>query len=293
MNLNFKNYWASILLAGTLFFLGCGNDSNETSQSATNDSLKKGNLTKNAASSSGSPKIFAMPAPLQIAAAIKNANTPFLENLMIPSKSSRIYSSDYLRALNLGIYTVDIGYAIVYNQRQPALNYHKTIDRLVTELNIVSDIIPQSRKRFERNIENTDSLCVILLETCNGIHEDFQVNKQEHIGWYSMAGAYIEGLYLTLNTKELQKTKAFENLLGQQKLFLDNILEVSNYMEKRPEFDDLYQKLGSLQEAYAPINVTVKDNNTANLPVISCEYTADQVKNIQLKVTEIRNSIIK
>ena len=159
-------------------------------------------------------------------------------------------------------------------------------------MNIVSDIIPQSNKRFEKNLENTDSLCTILLDACNGIQKDFQVNKREYLGWYITSGGYIEGLYLALNTKGLQQTKAFNNLLGQQKLFLDNILEVSNYLDKRPEFDDLYLKLGALQELFAPIKVTVKDNNN-NQPIINAEYTADQVKNLLSKVTEIRNSIIK
>lgn len=279
------------LISGSFLYSGCGNEATDTSQATINDSLKKAANLKNAASTDG-PKIFALPAPLQIATAIKNANCPYFENLLVPSRSSRIYPSDYLRALNLGIYTVDIGCAVVNNQRQTALNYYKIIDKLVTELNIVSDAIPQNRKRFEQNIDNTDSLCVILLEGCNGIQKDFQENKREHIGWYITAGGYIESLYLTLNTKGLQQTKAFNNLLAQQKLFLDNILEVSNYMEKKPEFDDLYLKLGSLQELYSPINVTVKDNVT-NQPVISCVYTADQVKSLHTKVTEIRNSIIK
>lgn len=282
-----KKIFLCFLIPAVLFYSGCSNDSHETSQSSLNDSLQKA-----AASTSGNPKIFALPAPLQIATAIKNANISYDEKQLTATKSSRIYSSDYLRALNLGVYTIDVGYSVVYNQRQTALNYHSIMDKLISELNIVSDVIPQSNKRFEKNLDNTDSLCVILLDACNGIQKDFQDNKREYIGWYITSGGYIEGLYLTLNTKGLERTKAFNNLLGQQKLFLDNILEVSNYLDKKPEFADLYLKLGALQEAYAPIKVTVKDND-ADQPIIIAEYTPDQLKNLLTKVTEVRNSIIK
>lgn len=284
-----KKLFLCFLISGTLLYSGCGNESNESNQTSLNDSLKKA-ASVNA--SSNAPKIFALPAPLQIATALKNANIPYNEKQLTASKSTRIYPSDYMRALNLGVYTIDIGYSVVYNQRQTALNYHSIMDKLISELNIVSDVIPQSNKRFEKNIDNTDSLCTILLDACNGIQKDFQVNKREYIGWYITSGGYIEGLYLALNTKGLQQTKEFNNLLGQQKLFLDNVLEVSNYLDKRPEFDDLYLKLGALQELFAPINVTVKDNKS-NQPVISCVYTTDQLKDLLAKVTEIRNSIIK
>ena len=111
------------LMAGAFLNSGCGNDSKETSQSSVNDSLQK------AATSTGGAKIFALPAPLQIATAIKNENIPYNEKQLTASKSSRTYSSDYMRALNLGVYTIDIGYSVVYNQRQTALNYHVVMDK--------------------------------------------------------------------------------------------------------------------------------------------------------------------
>ena len=275
----------SIVLVG--FIIGCSDDKKEVenNEAIHEQTQKYDTLAKDA-------KIFAMPAPLQIASLIKLSNAHYKEGLTIPSKEGRTFSSDYIRALNLGMYSVDVAYASVYDQRQSALNYYETLSELLKDLNFASNIAPQQISRFKANIENSDSLFVIISESFNVWQNYYQNDNREDIGLYVMAGSYIEGLHLALNSPELKMSSYFNSVIGQQKLFLDNILELSNYMDKKPDFDDLYEKLGSLQEIFLQFNV--KEGVTkSGKPTIVCDYSEKDVQVLSKKVKEIRNSWLK
>ena len=63
-------------------------------------------------------------------------------------------------------------------------------------------------------------------------------------------------------------------------------------MDKKPEFDDLYLKLGAIQQAYEPISVTVKPDKSGNSNVF-CSFTKQQLSDLTSVVNSARNEIIK
>jgi len=280
-----------IFLFIVFFFFSCTNEKPAESLNSS-DSLNTNQADSASDTLAKNAKIFALPAPLQIPTMLKNSEVIFSENVLVSSKKGRTFSSDYLRALNLGIYTVDVGCAAVYNQKQSALNYYRTIAQLLNDLNLASNISINHLKRFEKNFDKPDSTCSIILESYNVWQNYFQENKREEIGLYIMAGSYIESLYLSLNSKKLVQSQFFPSIIGQQKLFLDNILELSNYIDKHPDFDDLYLKLGSLQELFLEIEVVLK-NNGSNESIVTSKYTPGQLSILLSKVSEVRSSIIK
>ena len=274
----------------SLFILSCGGDSKNNNETIANDSISKSVVEKD--SSNNSAAVFALPAPLQIPTVLKNSNVAFSENLLVPSKKNRTFSSDYFRAINLGIYTTDLGYSTLFGQKQTTLNYYKEVNTLLNDLQISANVTSNQFKNFEKNLDNSDSLCAIILKSFGQWQSYFQDNKREEDGLYILAGTYIEGLYLSLNHPTIQNKKEFKNLIGQQKLFLENVLELSNYMDKKPEFDDLYSKLGAIQLAYEPIAVVVKQDSSGNSNVI-CSYTDKQLSDLISIVNKVRNETIK
>ena len=278
------------LLSLSILILSCGGDSKNNNETIANDSLNKHTAAND--TSNNSAAVFALPAPFQIATVLKNSNVTFSEKLLVPSKKARTFSSDYARAINLGIYTTDLGYSTLFSQKQTTLNYYREVNNLLNDLQISANIESNQFKKFEKNLDNSDSLCSIILKSFGQWQSYFQENKRESDGLYILSGTYIEGLYLSLNHPTIQNKKEFKNLVGQQKLFLDNILELSNYMDKKPAFDDLYAKLGAIQQAYEPIVVVVKQDSSGNANVI-CSYTNQQLLDLATAVTKVRNELIK
>ncbi len=279
------------LFSFSIFFVSCGGgDSKNINETMVNDSLSKISTQKDTTDNTAA--VFALPAPLQISTVLKNGNVVFSEKLLVPAKKNRSFSSDYLRAINLGVYTTDLGYSTLFGQKQTTLNYYKEVNTLLNDLQISANVTSNQFKQFEKNLDNSDSLCTIILKSFGQWQSYFQENKREEDGLYILAGTYIEGLYLSLNHPSIQNKKEFRNLIGQQKLFLENVLELSNYMDKKPEFDDLYMKLGSIQQAYEPIAVVVKQDNAGNANVL-CSYSSKQLADLTAAVNKVRNEIIK
>ncbi len=289
--MSLKKCGAYTLLAGAFFYFGCNNDNTKSNQSSATDS-SNAPVSRLIDSVNKAAKMFALPAPMQVVTMLKNANIMLGEKSLVPAKQPGSFSSEYIKALHLGIYSVDLGYLIAYEQRQSALNYYKTINDLLSSLSISPNVLPSTLKRFEKNVSNTDSLSSIILQSFEGWQNYFQENKREEVGLYIISGSYVEGLYLSLLQADKNQSTAFKNLIGQQKLFLDNILELSNYMDRKVDFDDLYSKLGPIQDAYSLINVSVNDGAEDQSTVV-CTYTPDQINTLLKKVTEVRSSIIK
>lgn len=237
-------------------------------------------------------RVFTLPAPLQVATLLRVEGVDYNERILIPSKKANaIYASNYLRALNLGMYTIDLGYATVYDQHQIALNYVKIMESLVQDLGISSGISGQTVRRFENNIRKPDSLYHIILESYSQANEYFQTNKREELGMYILSGSYIEGLYIALNFNEIPASKVLRNLIGQQKLFLENIIELLQYTEEKPETVDLLVKLMSIKEEFNAINVLYDDSGKGKIAV-KCSVDRHQLTSLLKKVVEVRSKII-
>ncbi|MBL7892761.1 MAG: hypothetical protein JNL63_09025 [Bacteroidia bacterium] len=237
-------------------------------------------------------RVFTLPAPLQVATLLRIEGVDYNERILIPSKKANaIYASNYLRALNLGMYTIDLGYATVYDQHQMALNYVKIMESLVQDLGISSGISGQTVRRFENNIRKPDSLYHIILESYSQANEYFQTNKREELGMYILSGSYIEGLYIALNYNEIPASKVLRNLIGQQKLFLENIIELLQYTEEKPETVDLLVKLMSIKEEFNAINVLYDDSGKGKIAV-KCSVDRHQLTSLLKKVVEVRSKII-
>ncbi len=162
---------------------------------------------------------------------------------------------------------------------------------MTQDLGLSSGVSRQIVSRFETNINRQDSLFKIILQSYNLAHEYFQANKREEVGMYILAGSYLEGLYITLNFKEVPSDNKLLNLIGQQKIFLENIIELLQYTEEKPETIELLQQLVDLKKEFDPIHVEFRDTNDGRVAV-KCDLTIQQLNNLLSKTTALRNKII-
>lgn len=108
---------------------------------------------------------------------------------------------------------------------------------------------------------------------------------------YILSGSYIEGLYLSLHFKEIPENRVLRNLIGQQKLFLENIIELLQYTEEKPETVALLVKLMSIKKEFNAISVVYDDSGNGKIAV-KCSVDLHQLASLLNKVIEVRNKII-
>jgi hypothetical protein len=104
-------------------------------------------------------KVFSIPSPIQTAFLLKEVGTTFQSSLLNSTDKASSYVTTQKKALNLGIYGADLGYATIYDQSQEAISYMAVSKKLTTELGISGLYDEAQLKRFESNIGNQDSHC--------------------------------------------------------------------------------------------------------------------------------------
>lgn len=236
--------------------------------------------------------LLSLPAPMQIAAAIKRTNSKFQDAYLSPLKKD--YPTDFLKTINLGIYAVDLGYANVYDQKQTSINYFTTALKLADELNIISVKEPGIIKRFSSNVNNEDSVKHYTLSSFANIHNNLLNGNRTNDAYTLLAGSFIEGLSLSCKIYENGKDAKIGQLIGQQKLFLENIMTILSNCTDDKNLVDLTTKLSQLESIYNKVEIKSAVSTDPDIKEISSITISDEViKEISDFIGAIRTELIK
>lgn len=269
---------AILLVIVIAFAFSCSSDS------ASNNN---GHITGNDSTAlSDSAKLFVLSTPLQVATFLQThaqeMHPEYLSDKSIPAGD---YSTDYERALNLGVCVADVGYSALYGNRQLALDYLARADELVIALKIEAVAMPYM-ERIRNNIEQRDSLSYLLLTLYNEAQANLNNSKREKTAFYLVSGCFLENLAITVQYDKLKKNKAFIPLIAQEKMWLDNLADALTYLEPDEESQDLYNTLYTIQDCYKDITVKIENN----MP--SCAFTPEAFAKLKTKSIQLRDEVI-
>lgn len=282
-----------ILSALTCFFQGCSNELTKDAQADKDDFFGTvNNFPDSLLMSSDEAKIYTMPTPLQISSAIKIYGFKYNEKLLLPTVQNVSYSSNFLKALNLGLRTIDLGYATVYSNHSRALDYLKNVKQLTEELGISSYQKAQIMERFEQNMQNQDSLFKIVLESYKHGHDYFQNNGREGLGLLILTGCFVEGLHITMGIKneKISPDAKYLNLIAQQKLYLQNLVELLGFYSNAPDVLSLRSNLNLLNDEFEKIQLNYNDPGTKPFAIRGVIPEA-VYKGIEERISVLRNEI--
>lgn len=285
-----------IIFSGLLtlgLFYTCSNEVSKDAQGDTDDFLGTiNNFPDSLLMNQDQAKIYTLPTPLQVSSAIKIYGFTYDEKLLLPVIQHVSYSSNFLKALNLGLRTIDLGYATVYSNNARALDYLKNVKQLTEELGISSYHKAQILERFEKNIQNQDSLFKIVLESYRHGHDYFQNNGREGLGLLILTGCFVEGLHLTMGIENVKNRsdEKYLNLLAQQKLYLQNLIELLTFYCNARDVKSLVDKLYMLQADFDQIHLNFNDPKTKPFAVKG-KISSEVYESIEAKIIALRNEI--
>lgn len=270
-----------------LLFVGCGSDVKDNKTDKT--------ITDTVASDSTPLKIYSLPAPLQIPNAIKGFKTKYSETFLTPTNTNEAkYNTNFQKAVNIGIYGIDMGYAMLFDQTQTAIDYFSRTARLSDELKILGAFDKKIIEDFRRNISNRDSAIYIVLSSFNNARSYLTSDNRKEIGLLISTGSFVEGLHLSTQIYKKEKSNEVVMLIGQQKLFLDNIVELLSAYNEQEDIKNLNDKLVDLKKVYDSVNITYKATDNPNTrEVEKVDITDEQLESISVKIAAIRESLVK
>tara|TARA_B100000809_G_scaffold49028_1_gene43853 strand:- start:25967 stop:26872 length:906 start_codon:yes stop_codon:yes gene_type:complete len=246
-------------------------------------------------------KVFSIPSPIQTAILIKNAGTNYNKDVLNEPSKVTNYSTNFKKAINLGIYGADLGYVTMYNQTQDAISFLTAVKSIADDLGVSSAFDLELVERFEKNIGNQDSLLALVSDAYKSSDRFLKGNDQNDIGSLILAGGWIESLYFANSTAEMTGNKDVIKRIGEQKTTIYNLIKLLTPYYSKPKFTALVDDLMELNEIYEQVestytyvkpSVDVENKITTVNSTTVVNITDDQLKAISDKIIAMRLEII-
>ncbi|MDG2370836.1 MAG: hypothetical protein P8M12_09345 [Flavobacteriales bacterium] len=236
---------------------------------------------------------FIPPSPIQIGLILEKAGMEYIPNVANPASDVDNYTDKFSQSICFGVYSCDLAYSVLNNQYDEASEYLRCIKNLGSKIGLETvfnseDIIT----RFEKNIGNKDSIVDILIYVQENTDAYIDDNGMNDLSVVYFIGAWVEGMYLGVQTLDKETDKNIGILLSEQMGILeillgglehtseksDDILELNNSIS---ELLEMYNNLGSIQSS-----AEFKDN-------LDIELTEEEIDLISGKIIDIRQSLVQ
>jgi hypothetical protein len=217
--------------------------------------------------------VYNLPSPTEIPYLLAATGAEFNASLINDKKFAAKYGAETEKAaLNLGVYTADIGYLTSYEKTQDAIDYITTCKTLADNLGVMRSFDAEVMKRFEANVSNKDSLAALLNQSLKTADKYLKDDSRNKLAVLIVVGSFVEGLYISTG---LVKTYPKDLAPADRNLILTPLMRI--ILKQKESVGELIKALKSVDQA-EPIAGMVSD-----LMALQASYNAlnidEQIKN--------------
>ena len=283
----------------TLTFMSCGTGTTGNGDGDGKDTTKIDSNKSLTVSVNG--KIFSVPSPIQTAFLIKKTGAPYTKDILNPSGSVNSYSTNYQKAINLGVYGADLGYVTLYDQTQDALGYFKSVKKLADDLGVSSAFDKTLLDRFTKNLGKKDSMLDLVSSAYRASDNFLKNNDRGDVGALIIAGGWIESLYFASNVAKQKNQDEVVRRIAEQKTSLESLIGLMNANAGQEEYAELIKGLQDLKSDFEGITykytydkpTTDEAHKTTTITSrTEVTITPAQLESIAAKVASLRKLIV-
>ncbi len=248
------------LSAVSLLAYSCGNE-NSASSGTASDTAKKSAMD----TLSGAPAntvadykfhniIANMPSPLELIDLLGKSHAAFDNNLVNPPGNESKYLTSCRKALNFGIYSMDLGY-LASNEQYTDIQKFFTVSRsLAKALDAGESFDKVVSSRIRNYSENRDTILKVVDEFYAEVDNYLRSNDRLLAATEMLTGAWVETQYILLSTLAgAERNSATEPLykkIGEQRFHLNNLCDLLKSYSSDKEFLSVIKGVSSLRDAY-------------------------------------------
>lgn len=242
--------------------------------------------------------------PVEIANLLQTLNVPFSQSYLASSVDANRQTTNFDRAIKLGILGADLGYLNMYEKTGSSLDLLSSIRQLAEEINVGRFFDFETIKRLSLNKSNLDSLLYLSTDSYTQIDNYLRENDRGQLSALMIIGVWIEGQYLATQVADQYPDGILIDRIGEQKIILnDLLLLLSPYSNRDKEFNNLSHDLESMKERYRDVRITYSQGEPVSvekdgmLEIVqteksNVEMTAEQLQGIIEITKDIRNRLI-
>lgn len=288
----------TVLFASLLLFVVSCRQSGRTAGTEGIDSIDLGEiapLVHNTDSlGAGLPIFYNMYLSVEMTSLFQSSGAVFRGDLLnSPDKMSN-YVTSSKKALNLGVYAVDLSYAKVSEQLETAGRYFNAMQRIAEEMGIPADYFKNTAERFDRNIDNKDSLIKIANEVYMASDDYLRENERYAASAQIIMGGWVEAIYIATYIASSTKDIEVIERLAEQRISLTNLINMLNEYSNDQDINNNLIRLKQLQPVFDSFIVNIKsdfDPATPDGKKTMNEFLA-KVEAINKHIKAIRSEII-
>jgi len=291
----------ALLLAATFLYSCGGDDNNNNNNTANNaDSSQKERKTIKI----DFAVLSAIPDPIETASLIKALELRYDKAALNSLDNKSKYATDFKRAINLGVYSTDLGYANIYGQTQDAIDYLLAVREMAEGLNIDKYVDFAGLRSLTAGGEGLDKILEVTLSSLNTINEELQKENRGEATAFIISGSWIESLYLSCYLAQKSKNKELKLAIAEQKIALKHLLNLlENNKGASKHIDELYEDLSKLNSIYANISVEYQETEATEQIVdgqkqviqadtVDIQFSDADFEALLKAITEIRSKIV-
>lgn len=263
-------------------FFSCSNGSKDAKKN--DDSASVNAISDTLAIVDGSiPIFYNMYLSVEMSSLFQAIGASYNEKLINSPDRVNAYETSTDKALNLGVYAVDLAYAKYFEQFEQAGRYLKNMNKLSTELGIPNDQFLVSLKRIETNLTNKDSLIVIANQMYKSTEEHLKANDRASAASLIIAGGWTEAMYIAVNLVNMQNSdvQLIERIV-EQKTSIDNLLSLLGEYKDEKIIKDLIVKFTDVRTSLNNLSLNEKDLGAAY----------KQLDELKMKLSSLRKSMV-
>ncbi len=281
------------LFAAVISLASCGESSKAPNEMAA-DSVK---VSPTVEVEMGS-KLYNIPSPIETFTILKMSGATFDNSLLNPVKNITKYVSTFSKSINLGTYSADLSFCLLYKENQDINFYLKNTNDLSTALGINGDFQQAMTQRLKANANNSDSVMQIVSEASVDAYLYLKENQRNNTSILITTGGWVEGMHFITNMATKTQNAEVLGLVASQKKVLKNLIKMLEKFESDPEIASLLVDIKDISSIYDTLKpakenaVASTDKNMASVGNNkSYEVSKEELKAISEKVESLRNKL--
>lgn len=289
---------------GVSLLSACGNTSSNNSQfDEIPDSLQGAplQLSENVVND----MIQNISSPVEMANQILKSGAAFDKSVLNDAEKMKDYNTSFKRSLNLGAYSADLGYINTFNKNSVVVSYLLAVKELADGLNVGQFLDFTTLSRLAKNSTNLDSLKQLSVSSFNEMDKYLREQKRSNVSTAIVAGAWVEGIFITCKVIEQTQDPELINRLGEQKDIVGILLIIlNNYSRGDANFQELVSKVDDVKKIYDDVQITYELGEPVTKEVdgmlvieqnelTHVKITPEQVSAIIAKVNDLRQFIVE
>ncbi len=242
--------------------------------------------------------------PVEMAGLFKSSGVGFTERILNNPDNVSKYETSFKRALNLGVYSADLGYINTFDKNNIVISYLMAVKTLADGIRVGQFFDFNALHRMATSSTDLDTLMEMSVTSFNKMDSYLREQNRSNVSTLIVTGAWVEGLYIASNVVKESGDKELSIRIAEQKHIV-NILEIilSNY-DNEPNFAALVVDIQRLKQAYSSIKITTELGEPKRIEkdgslivfqdeISTVNYTDEDLNKIIRIINELRNKIVE